>query len=203
MTGARVPFVLGLWHRLRSDVWVVAEKTNKGGNAMRIRFVLYVLMFHFFVFGSIAHAQSYRCGGKLIRKGSTKVDLVKNCGEPDRLLSIVSSNRGVMVKQQILIYDQGGKKYGVTIASGTIFRINEYTDYNLRCKGKTISVGDSETAVLENCGPPLDMQHILFGEFGSAEKGTRILYRRGPDTAVIVTKDDEVFYIVMQKAGHR
>jgi hypothetical protein len=63
--------------------------------------------------------------------------------------------------------------------------------------------GDSETSVLENCGPPLEMQGILFGEFDNPERGNRILYRRGPDIAVVVTKDDEVFYVVMQKAGHR
>ena len=170
---------------------------------MKTRFIVFFLLFHLFVFGTVAFAQTYRCSGKLIKKGDTKVNLIKNCGEPDKLLSIVSSNRGVMVKQQILVYDQGAKKYAVTIANGTIFRIREYANYKLRCKGRTISVGDSKDSVLENCGPPLDMQQILFGEFGSAEKGTRILYRRGPDTAVVVTKDDEVFYVVMQKAGHR
>jgi len=170
---------------------------------MKTRFIVFMLLFHLFVFGTVASAQNYRCGGKLIKKGDTKVKLMKNCGEPDRLLSIVSSNRGVMVKQQILLYDQGAKKYAVTISSGAIFRIREYTDYKLRCKGRTISIGDSEDSVLENCGTPLDMQQILFGEFGSHETGTRILYRRGPDIAIVVTKDDEVFYVVMQKQTGR
>ena len=170
---------------------------------MKTRFIVFMLLFHLFVFGTVAFAQTYRCSGKLIRKGDTKVNLIKSCGEPDKLLTIVSSNRGVMVKQQLLIYDGGAKKYAVTIASGTIFRIREYADYKLRCKGRTISVGDSEDSVLENCGPPLDMQQILFGELDSPERGKRILYRRGPDIAVVVTKDDEVLYVVIEKAGHR
>lgn len=170
---------------------------------MKTRCVVFILLFHLCVFGTAAFAQNYRCGGRLIRIGDTKVDLIKNCGEPDRLLSIVSSNRGVMVKQQVLLYDQGAIKYAVTIASGAIFRIREYADYNLRCKGGTVSVGDSKTSVLENCGAPLDMQEILFGEFDNPERGSRILYRRGPDTAVVVTKDDEVLYVVIEKAGHR
>lgn len=176
---------------------------SRGGRAMKTRLIVFVLFLHFFIFGTVAFAQNYRCSGKLINKGDTKVKLKKNCGEPDRLLSIVSSNRGVMVKQQILLYDRGAKKYAVTIASGAIFRIREYVNYNLRCKGRTISVGDSEDSVLENCGPPREMQQILFGEFDNPEKGTRILYRRGSDTAVVVTKDDVVLYVVILKAGHR
>jgi len=170
---------------------------------MRTRFITVAVLFYIFVYCGVAFAQNYRCGGKLIRKGDTKVSLIENCGEPDMLLSIVSSNRGVMVKQQILVYEQGAKKFGVTISSGTIFRIREYADYTLRCKGRTVSEGDSETSVLEKCGPPLEMQQILFGEFGSGETGKRILYRQGPDIAVIVTKDDEVIYVAMQKAGYR
>ncbi|MFC1579996.1 DUF2845 domain-containing protein [Thermodesulfobacteriota bacterium] len=65
---------------------------------MKTRFIVFMALLHIFVFGTVAFAQNYRCNGKLIRKGSTKVDPIKNCGEPDRLLSIVSSNRGVMVK---------------------------------------------------------------------------------------------------------
>ncbi len=170
---------------------------------MKTRFIVFMLLFHLFVFGTVAFAQTYRCSGKLIRKGDTKVDLIKNCGEPDKMQTIVSSNRGVMVKQQVLLYDKGAQKYAVTIASGVIFRIREYADYKLRCKGRTISVGDSEDSVLENCGAPLDMQQILFGELDSPERGKRILYRRGPDIAVVVTKDDEVLYVVIEKAGHR
>jgi hypothetical protein len=170
---------------------------------MKPRFIVIILVSCLFAFPTAAFAQTYRCGGKLIRNGETKVDLIKNCGEPDRMLSIVSSNRGVLVKQQVLLYDEGAKKYAVTIASGAIFRIGEYADYTLRCKGSTISVGDSKESVLETCGPPLDMQEILFGEFESPERGTRILYRRGADTAIVVTKDDEVLYVVIQKAGHR
>ena len=170
---------------------------------MKTRFIVFMLLFHLFVFGTVAFAQTYRCSGKLIRKGDTKVDLIKNCGEPDKMQTIVSSNRGVMVKQQVLLYDRGAKKYAVTIAGGVIFRIREYADYKLRCKGRTISVGDSEDSVLENCGPPLDMQQILFGEFGSHEKGTRILYRREAHIAIVVIKDDEVLWIAIEKAGHR
>jgi hypothetical protein len=182
---------------------VVQGNRSRGEKVMKTRCIAFLTVFCLFTLGTVAFAQNYRCSGKLIRKGMTKVDLIENCGEPDRMLSIVSSNRGVMVKQQVLLYDPGAKKYAVTIASGTIFRINEYADYQLRCKGRTISVGDSEESVLENCGPPLDMQQILFGDFESPEKGNRILYRRGPDTAVVVTKDEEVVYIVIQKAGHR
>jgi len=181
----------------------VQKNFSRGGKAMKTRFIVFMLLFHLFVFGTVAFAQTYRCSGKLIRKGATKVDLIKNCGEPDKVQTIVSSNRGVMVKQQVLLYVQGAKKYAVTIASGVIFRIREYADYKLRCKGRTVSVGDSEDSVLENCGAPLDMQQILFGEFDSPERGKRILYRRGPDIAIVVTKDDEVLYVVIEKAGHR
>ena len=170
---------------------------------MKTKFMAFILVLCLFEFGTIAFAQNYRCGGKLIRKGMTKVDLIKNCGEPDRIMTIVSSNRGVIVKQQVLLYDGGAKKYAVTIASGSIFRINEYADYKLRCKGRTINVGDSEEFVLENCGAPWDMQQILFGDLGSHEKGERFLYRKEAGFAIVVTKEDEVLWVVIHKAGNR
>ena len=170
---------------------------------MKTRLIVLISVFCLFTFGTVAFAQNYRCSGKLIRKGMTKVDLIKNCGEPDKIMTIVSSNRGVIVKKQVLLYDGGAKKYAVTIASGSIFRINEYIDYKLRCKGRTINVGDSEEFVLENCGAPYDMQQILFGELGSHEKGERILYRKEAGFAIVVTKDDEVLWVVRHIAGHR
>jgi hypothetical protein len=77
---------------------------------MKNRFILSVLLSCIFIYGTVAFALTYRCGGKLIKKGDTKVSLIENCGKPDMLLSIVSINRGAMVKQQVLVYEQGSKK---------------------------------------------------------------------------------------------
>lgn len=166
---------------------------------MKPRLILYMALFFFLALGTAAHAQSYRCSGILIKKGDTKADLIKNCGDPDDFETIVSSSRGAIVRRQKLLYDLGERKVVVTIASGVITEIREFVSYPLSCRGRKIEAGESKDFLIENCDPPFEVQQIVFGEEGSPDRGERLIYKIGHETVIVVIKDDAVLFVATER----
>lgn len=61
---------------------------------------------------SNAPADSFRCGGKLVRVGDTKIDVLQKCKEP-QLKEVVSGDDEHKIEQWI--YQRGGRKFPVIV----------------------------------------------------------------------------------------
>ncbi len=84
---------------------------------------------------SLAPAETFRCGSRLVSQDSSVAELVARCGEPSRKsvkdVQPLVNNGGLMhrlpttVRTEIWTYDRGSRSFGmvVTIVEGKITRM--------------------------------------------------------------------------------
>ena len=137
-----------------------------------------------------AEAQTFRCGGKIVSTGDTKVDVIGKCGEPtskdSREDKVVTTRNDDTMQKVSVIVDEWTYNLGPNELIRVLrFRDGKLTDIEtagygysnqkpvFQCDGAFPSIGSTKSEVFSRCGEPTLKEERNEKTVAGADKGSK------------------------------